>query len=274
MTVKTDIQNITAFRLELLNDPNLPLGGPGRSIKGTGALTEFEVEAAPADAPDKITKIKIAKATADVNPAGDAARSDLRRQDRQAARHGSGRIRHRRQGRDGLGHRCRSRACAISRAKPCSRRKAPIANPGGTILTFYLKQNHGGWNSDDNQNHNLGRFRLSITTAPDAVADPLPEERARDSGDSARSAHAGAGADCLQLLANHRPGMAGSQRKNRGAVARASRRILATGAGHARRSARNPHSDARRFSQAGQAGDSGRAVVSESACRRMRRRRA
>ncbi|HEV2664984.1 MAG TPA: DUF1553 domain-containing protein, partial [Blastocatellia bacterium] len=51
----------------------------------------------------------------------------------------------------------------------------PIANEGGTILTFYLKQNHGGWNSDDNQNNNLGRMRLSITTAPDAVADPLPE---------------------------------------------------------------------------------------------------
>ncbi len=48
-TVKTDVQNITAFRLELLNDPNLPCGGPGRSINGTGALTEFEVEAAPAD---------------------------------------------------------------------------------------------------------------------------------------------------------------------------------------------------------------------------------
>ena len=40
---------------------------------------------------------------------------------------------------------------------------------------FYLKQNHGGWNSDDNQNNNLGRMRLSITTAPDAVADPLPK---------------------------------------------------------------------------------------------------
>jgi hypothetical protein len=50
----------------------------------------------------------------------------------------------------------------------------PIAHPHGTLLTFYLAQNHGGWNSDDNQNHNLGRFRLSITTAPDVVADPLP----------------------------------------------------------------------------------------------------
>ena len=43
MSVKVDQQNITAFRLELLADPNLPMGGPGRSIKGTGALTEFEV---------------------------------------------------------------------------------------------------------------------------------------------------------------------------------------------------------------------------------------
>jgi hypothetical protein len=33
---------------------------------------------------------------------------------------------------------------------------------------------HGGWNSDDNQNMNLGRFRLSVTGASNAVADPLP----------------------------------------------------------------------------------------------------
>jgi hypothetical protein len=38
-----------------------------------------------------------------------------------------------------------------------------------------LKQNHGGWNSDDNQNNNLGRLRLSLTTQPGAEADPLPQ---------------------------------------------------------------------------------------------------
>ncbi|MBI3465044.1 MAG: DUF1549 domain-containing protein, partial [Planctomycetes bacterium] len=57
---------VAAFRLELLNHPNLPLGGPGRSVKGTAALTEFEVEAAPADDPKKTAKIKFTKATADV----------------------------------------------------------------------------------------------------------------------------------------------------------------------------------------------------------------
>ena len=41
-------------------------------------------------------------------------------------------------------------------------------------LTFKLTQNHGGWNSDDNQNHNLGRFRLSSRRRAGAVADPVP----------------------------------------------------------------------------------------------------
>src|SRR5205085_278797 len=50
----------------------------------------------------------------------------------------------------------------------------PIAFPGGSILTFRLMQNHGGSNSDDNQNHNLGRFRMSVTGTTNAVADPLP----------------------------------------------------------------------------------------------------
>ena len=36
MTVKTDVTPITAFRLELLNDPNLPLGGPGPVDQGDG----------------------------------------------------------------------------------------------------------------------------------------------------------------------------------------------------------------------------------------------
>ncbi|HTD85823.1 MAG TPA: DUF1549 domain-containing protein, partial [Candidatus Binatia bacterium] len=40
------LERIGAFRLELLTDQNLPAGGPGRSFKGTCALTEFKVEAA------------------------------------------------------------------------------------------------------------------------------------------------------------------------------------------------------------------------------------
>ena len=173
MTVKTDVKDITAFRLELLNDPNLPLGGPGRSIKGTGALTEFAVEAAPADDPKKFQKIKIVKATADVNPPETPL--DPIFDDKSKKRRVTGPVSFAIDGKDetawgidiGPGRRNQPRKAVFVAEKP-------IANPDGTLLRFSLTQNHGGWNSDDNQNHNLGRLRLSLTTQPDAEADLLP----------------------------------------------------------------------------------------------------
>ncbi len=174
MSVRTDLKDITAFRLELLNDPNLPLGGPGRSLKGTCALTEFEVEAAPPDRPDKMTKIKIAKATADINPPETPLEPIF--DDKSGKRRVTGPVESAIDGKNetawgidaGPGLRNQPRKAVFTA-------ETPISNPQGTILTFYLTQNHGGWNSDDNQNHNLGRFRLSITNIPGATADRLPQ---------------------------------------------------------------------------------------------------
>ena len=173
MTVKTNLEKIAAFRLELLNDPNLPLGGPGRSIKGTGALTEFEVEAAPANAPDKPVKVKIARATADINPPETPLEEIF--YDKTDRRRVTGPVEFALDGKEetawgmdaGPGRRNQPRKAVFTAA-------TPVAHPGGTLLTFYLSQRHGGWNSDDNQNNNLGRFRLSITTTPDVAADPIP----------------------------------------------------------------------------------------------------
>jgi hypothetical protein len=173
MTVKTDAKNITAFRLELMNDPNLPMGGPGRSIKGTCALTEFEVEAAPADGSSKPVKVKFSRATADFNqPVRDLEPIFF---DKSNKRRVTGPIDFAIDGDDstawgidaGPGSRNQPRVAVFDAA-------APIGNPSGTILTIYLAQDHGGWNSDDNQNNNLGRMRVSLTTAPNAVADPIP----------------------------------------------------------------------------------------------------
>ena len=61
LTVKTDLRRSPRFGWNCSTIPNLPLGGPGRSIKGTGALTEFAVEAAPADAPDEDTALKFVR---------------------------------------------------------------------------------------------------------------------------------------------------------------------------------------------------------------------
>jgi len=173
MTIKTEVQNITAFRLELLTDPNLPMGGPGRSIKGTGALTEFEVQAAPASDPEKAAPIKISNATADINlPERELEAMFF---DKTNRRRVTGPIEYAIDSKEetawgfdaGPGRRNQPRKAVFNA-------EAPIAYAGGTILTVYLSQRHGGWNSDDNQNHNLGRMRLSITTALNAMADPLP----------------------------------------------------------------------------------------------------
>ncbi len=175
MTVKTATAPIRAVRLELMNDPNLPLGGPGRSIKGTGALTEFSLEAAPADGKGKAAGVKISGATADVNPP--EAPLDAIFDDHSKKRRVTGPVGFAIDGKDetawsidiGPERRNLPRKAVFTLAKP-------IEIPGGAILTFHLGQDHGGWNSDDNQNHNLGRFRLSITSAPDAKADPVPAQ--------------------------------------------------------------------------------------------------
>ncbi|MHB1423081.1 MAG: PSD1 and planctomycete cytochrome C domain-containing protein [Gemmataceae bacterium] len=184
MTAKTDVQNITAFQLELLNDPTLPLGGPGRSIHGTGALTEFKVEAASAAPPASgegkrgTKRVKFVKATADVNPAEKPL--DAIYNDKSNRKRVTGPVSFAIDGNNdtawgfdiGPGRRNQPRKVVFLAEKP-------ISHPQGTLLTFHLTQDHGGWNSDDNQNHNLGRFRLSLTTQPGVEADPLPR-RVRD----------------------------------------------------------------------------------------------
>ena len=174
LSVKTEAQNITAFRLELLTDPTLPLGGPGRSPKGISALTEFTVEAAPTDAPTKITQLKFVKATSDFEPPArplDPILND------KTGKYITGPAEFAIDGKEetawgidaGPGLRNQSRKAVFTLA-------APISYPQGTILTIHLSQNHGGSATDENQNNTMGRFRLSITSAPNATADPLPKD--------------------------------------------------------------------------------------------------
>jgi hypothetical protein len=173
LIAKVPLEEVTGFRLELLTDPNLPRGGPGRSIKGTGALTEFEVEAGPADGSAKPQKLKMASATADV----EAPEAPLEAifDDKSNKKRLVGPVAFAIDGKDdtawsidiGPGRRNAPRKAVFVPEKP-------VAFKGGALLVFYLKQNHGGWNSDDNQTCNLGRFRLSVTGAPAPKADPLP----------------------------------------------------------------------------------------------------
>jgi hypothetical protein len=172
LTVRVD-QPITAFQIELLTDPNLPRGGPGRSIEGTGALSEFEVFAAPGDQSEKELKVRFKKATADVQMPVTPLKSIY--DDRSKKERLLGPVSFAIDGKDntawgidvGPGRRNVPRKAVFTN-------ELRIRHPKGAILHIYLKQNHGGWNSDDNQNNNLGRFRLSVTDHPDAEADPVP----------------------------------------------------------------------------------------------------
>ena len=164
---------IGAFRLEQLNDPNLPCNGPGRSIKGMSALSEFNVEAQDAKNPTNKINVKFVKATADFSN----GEKDLEPEfdDRSGKKRIYGPIEFAIDGKDttawgidaGPGRRNQARQAVFIPEKPLT-----FAN--GVILTFKLMQNHGGWNSDDNQNHNLGRFRLSVASVTNTVADSVP----------------------------------------------------------------------------------------------------
>ena len=164
---------INAFRLEQFTDPDLPCRGPGRSILGMSALSEFNVEAVDAGAPTNKVEVKFVRATADYSNPEKELEPEF--DDRSGKKRVYGPVEFAIDGKDdtawgidaGPGRRNQSRKAVFISEKP-------IAFTNGVILTFRLKQNHGGWNSDDNQNHNLGRFRLSVTASSNAVADPLP----------------------------------------------------------------------------------------------------
>ncbi len=158
LKAKTNLKNITGFRLELMTDHSLPHNGPGRATAGTVLLSEFNLEAAPIAQPEKIEQIKIDSASADfsstdntINRAIDGnpktswsldAGPGLRNQDRKAV------------------------------FVP----KNVVGYDSGTVLTFAISQKEfGGSAAERFEAPNLGRFRLSVTTAANPKADPLPK---------------------------------------------------------------------------------------------------
>lgn len=65
VTADTPVKEITAIRLEALTHDDLPMKGPGRAENGNFVMTEFEVDAAPAAAPDSLQPVKLNHAVAD-----------------------------------------------------------------------------------------------------------------------------------------------------------------------------------------------------------------
>ena len=150
VTAKTDLTNITGFRLEAIADPNLPFNGPGRAANGNFVLTEFEVAAAPY-AGGKTNAVPLQHATADYSQNGfsvtDAIATNVNKKGGWSV--------------DDLPGRRNVSHQAVFEARN------PVGFAGGTWLTFKMTQTYGG-------EHCLGRFRLSATTGKQPLhADPL-----------------------------------------------------------------------------------------------------
>ncbi|MCA9262545.1 MAG: PSD1 domain-containing protein, partial [Planctomycetales bacterium] len=173
MSFNTSLAKLAALRLEMVTNPNLPRSGPGRSIEGTFGLTEIVIEVAPLTAPDEFQKLKLASAWSDVNPEPRPLKSIY--SDGSDAKRVTGPVAYAIDGDPltawtndiGPGRSNHSRTAVFTIQEP-----PELA--GGMRVNVYLRQDHGGWNSDDNQTFNLGAFRIAVTDAAPSSEGLIP----------------------------------------------------------------------------------------------------
>lgn len=173
-----DLQNITAFRFELLTDPNLPANGPGRSLKGICALTEFTVDMYQPNSTNK-TRVKFSGATADYSMPESGLTPE--HYDKAMPNRLVGPITF-------ANDNDENTAWGID-AGPCRRNTDHVAVfncatnaglAGGTVWDIRVVQRHGGPSNDAHQNYNIGRFRISVTTNTSAISADTVPKRVRD----------------------------------------------------------------------------------------------
>ena len=145
-------ERITAVRLEVLPNDTLPAKGPGRANNGNFVLSTFAVEAKPAaDVAAAATKVVFTKATADFSQ----GQCDVQQAINENPADFWAVVPH-------VGQ----RHVAAFEAKE------PFGHDGGTKLTITLDQ---AYNMPEP--HNLGHFRISVTTAPSPVPlEGVPQE--------------------------------------------------------------------------------------------------
>ncbi len=151
LTANTPLTAITGVRLETLPDPKLPAGGPGRAADGNFVLTEFEVSAAPQSDPAKTARIALQTPLADHSQVNYDIKNVL----------------------DGVTNGSNGWAIAPNFNAvhwATFETKEPVGHEGGTQLTVNLRQMF------DTNEHAIGRFRVSVTTATRPVGLSLPEE--------------------------------------------------------------------------------------------------
>ena len=158
LTVRGPKVPITAIQLELLTDHTLPRRGPGRSSDGMALLSEFQVEVASPTDPTKWEPVPLAGATADFS-APDRPIS-LAIDGNQKTSWGFD---------AGPGLRNQDRRAVFLLKEPL----AP-SEEGRLLRVSLMQKEFNGSAAERFEAPNLGRFRVSVTSAKAPKADPLP----------------------------------------------------------------------------------------------------
>lgn len=173
MIAKPTVTNVTGIRLEVLRYGDLPFGGPGRSFKGTWALTDLIVEAKKPGS-EKWERVKLSNASADF--AEPATKMEPEWENKTDAEHkrtrgpaaflADGDALTAWRADRGPGRR-NTDDVAVAQFNP------PLTFPPDTQLKVALLTNHGG---DDNgsKTTQIGHFRVSLTTSPNPKVDATP----------------------------------------------------------------------------------------------------
>jgi WD40 repeat protein/mono/diheme cytochrome c family protein len=148
----TELTGITGIKLELFADERLPSRGPGRAPNGNFVLSELTLEAWPQGKPQERQKRELQNAQADFSQEGYNVATAI---DGQAPGANNGWATHPQTG--------------VNRVATFEL-KEPLAFEGGAVLSFKLDQQFNG------RDHTIGRFRISVTTAPTPLSFGLPED--------------------------------------------------------------------------------------------------
>ncbi len=152
LVAESNLTGVTGVRLEALGDERLPTKGPGRASSGNFVLTELRGEWASADAPQQKVPLVLQNAQADFSQDNYSVTTAI---DGKKAPANNGWAIHPKIGEN--------------RTAVFETREDVATGPGR--FTFYLDQEY-----QDGQ-HALGRFRISLCTAPRPVTlDKLPKE--------------------------------------------------------------------------------------------------
>ena len=153
---KTDLQKITAIRLDALADKSLPKRGPGRGSSGNFILSHVDVSAAPADDTSDSRSVALTHPTADFTQAQFAIGSVIAEKPDQS----------------------KGWAVAPEFGKAHAavfETEQDVGFDGGTTLTITLSHQ-----SKEFPDHNLGRFRIWVTDSHRPLrASTLPENIAK-----------------------------------------------------------------------------------------------